>query len=437
MARLLSRLPTLTDPLLNEQIHAARIYGMNVFVLPKPAFQRQYAEVCVNYGSNDTTFIPHGADASVSVPAGVAHFLEHKMFEKPWGDAFSAFASFGASANAYTTNNSTSYQFWSLDNYDKGLDLLMEVVFAPYFTKESVEKEKNIIAQEISMYEDQPEWRIFRETLGRLYKKHPVRLDIAGTYESIRAIDENVLYMCHKNFYCPENATLFIAGDFEPDETLELAQSVIEKHVDVGREPPIRIRPNEPPDVHGDVRINLPVPTPLLNIGWKDNHLLNGRDLIKREIACAFLLDVTFGKSSDFFAQVHKQGLTDDLSFSYEAWPDYAFSIVGAESDNPNVLNEMILEEVNRVRMYGVDPAEFERKRKAALGRFITVFRSFESVAMSQIRLSNLGEDLFSYGSILESLDISDIDASMDCLAQGMKVSVIVANEEGAQKNGR
>ena len=146
-------------------------------------------------------------------------------------------------------------------------------------------------------------------------------------------------------------------------------------------------------------------------------------------MACAFFLDITFGKSSDFFAQVHKQGLTDNLSFSYEAWPDYAFSIVGAESENPDVLNEMILEEVNRVGMDGVDAAEFERKRRAALGRFITVFSSFESVGMSQIRLSNLGENLFSYGSILESLDISDIDASMDCLAQGMKVSVIVANE--------
>jgi predicted Zn-dependent peptidase len=430
MAKLLRRLPVLKNRLLDEEIHAAVISGMNVFVLPKRGFRRQYAEICVNYGSNDNVFIPHGAESPVCVPPGVAHFLEHKMFEKSWGDAFSAFASFGASANAYTTNNPTSYHFWSLDNYDKGLELLAEVVFVPYFTKESVEKEKNIIAQEINMYEDQPDWRIFRETLGRLYKEHPVRLDIAGNYESIQQIDENILHVCHENFYCPENTTLFMAGDFDPDQVLELAGKVIAKYVHAPRKPPVRVRPDEPSNVDCDVRISLPVPTPLLNVGWKDNHLLNGREMLKREIACTFLLDIMFGKSSDFFAEVHNRGLTDDLGFSYEAWPDYAFAIVSAETEDPDALNEMILAEAERIQEEGIDEREFERKKKAALGRFITVFRSFESVAMSQIRLSSLGEDLFSYGTVIESLNIFDINASMDCLAQGMKVSVIVANEE-------
>ena len=166
MMLLLNRLTTLKDDLLNEEIHGAIIDGITVFVLPKKGFRRKYAEVFINYGSNDNAFIPYGTQAPVHVPPGIAHFLEHKMFEKPWGEAFSAFASIGASANAYTGNNYTSYLFWTLENYEKALELLMEVVFSPYFTDETVEKEKGIISQEIRMYEDQPSSRLFKETIS-------------------------------------------------------------------------------------------------------------------------------------------------------------------------------------------------------------------------------------------------------------------------------
>ena len=423
------KLPTLTDDFLKEEIYCADICGVNVFFLPKPKFRRRYAELCVNYGSNDNVFVPRGRAEPVEVPAGVAHFLEHKMFEKPWGDAFSAFSSIGASANAYTSNNYTSYHFVTLDNYDKGLALLMEVVFSPYFTEESVEREKRIIAQEIGMYEDQPNWRLLRETLARLYPEHPVGLDISGTYESIQQIHKDTLYLCHENFYSPANCVLFMAGDFDPDQALNLAAEIIEGYVKDPGNSPCRIRPHGTGSVGEGAEIMMSVPTPLLQIGWKDRRLFDGRKIVIRELACAFLLDIMFGKTSEFFEEVYDQGLTDDLIFSYEAWPDYGFTIVSAETEKPEILKEMIFEQVERIRTRGLDEQDFERKKNAALGRFITMFRSFEVISQSQIRLLGLGENIFSYRSILEGLDISDVYASFDSLDPDMSVSVIIANE--------
>jgi len=432
MILLVRRLTTLRDDLLDEEIHGAVIDGITVFVLPKRRFRRKYAEVFINYGSNDNVFIPHGTENQAQVPPGIAHFLEHKMFEKPWGEAFSAFAGIGASANAYTGNNYTSYLFWTLENYEKALELLMEVVFVPYFTDETVEKEKGIIAQEIRMYEDQPSSRLFRETMSALYLKHPIRLDIAGTEDSIQKISKDLLYLCHKNFYCGANASLFMAGDLDPNEGFDWAARIISRFVPEPRKVPFRVRPDEPVEVGENVRISMPVPTPLLQIGWKDNSPSNGKELVRRELATTLLLDIMFGKSSSFFTRVYQEGLADDLSYSYEAWPDYAFALVSAESEKPDLLNEMILNEIDRVRREGVSGADFTRKKKAALGRFITLFNSFDAVGQTQVHLFKVGQDVFSFGSMLQSLDIDSVLAGIDSLDANSNVSVIISNNKAS-----
>jgi len=425
----------LRDELLKEEIHGAVIDGIKVFVLPKKGFRRKYAEISFEYGSNDNTFIPNGSGEPVNVPAGIAHFLEHKMFEKPWGEAFSAFAGLGASANAYTANNYTSYLFWTLENFPKALDLLMEVVFSPYFTDESVEREKRIITQEIRMYQDQPGSRLLRETLSSLFLKHPVRLDIAGTESSIQQVTKELLYLCHTNFYCSANASLFIAGDFDPEQVLDLAAGIITRRGLKPCKPPFRIRPEEPHDVGESVRLTMPVPTPLLQIGWKDVSLKEGRELIMHETSVNMLLELMFGGSSSFFSKVQEEGLTDRISFSYEAWPDYAFAVVGAETTDPDRLMGMVFDEIERVKSTGVDPNDFERLKRTMLGRFITLFDSFDTVGQLQMRLSDIGEDVFSYGTMLKELDLDSVMAGLACFRPERSVTTVITGD-GKHQNG-
>jgi predicted Zn-dependent peptidase len=249
----------LRDESLKEEIHRSKTRGMNVFVMPKPGFRRKYAEISIRYGSNDNAFHVPGKGL-IELPPGIAHFLEHKMFEKSWGEAFGAFARLGASANAYTANNYTAYLFWTLNNLRDALELLFRVALEPYFTEESVAKEQDIIGQEIRMYNDNPGSRLEREVLQALYLEHPVRIDIAGTEESIRRIDKDLLYTCHGAFYRPSNMALFVGGDVRPEEVFEIAERSLEGY-DPG-EPVIRARPSEPPEVGRDAVVYLPVPVP-------------------------------------------------------------------------------------------------------------------------------------------------------------------------------
>lgn len=421
---------------LREEIHVATFDGMPVFVMPKGGFRRKYAEIIINYGSNDNAFILPDENTRVEVPPGIAHFLEHKMFEKQWGDAFSAFAEIGASANAYTGNNHTSYVFWTLDNFDKALKILFEVVFEPYFTEQTVEKEQGIIAQEIRMYDDQPSARLLRETLQALYWHHPVRLDIAGTEESIRKITKELLYLCHTNFYRPSNASLFVAGDFDPREIFDVVADLVSNFTLPQGAAPKRLRPEEPESVRGDAEVFLPVPTPLVQVGWKDVPAKgSGEALVRQEIATSVLLDVIFGKSSPFFTRVYEKGLVDDINYSYEAWPDYAFAILGAESPEPERLCDLVHEEIQRLLSDGIGRADFERIKKAALGRYVSLFDAFDLIGETQAHLYQVGLDVFSYGEILKGLSMEEVSSRLKALDPNHSVRVIVKNPNA--KKGR
>ncbi len=416
----------LKDDLLKEEIVSARIGGLRVFVLPKRGFRRKYAEIFVHYGSNDNAFVPPGGE-KVEVPPGIAHFLEHKMFEKEWGEAFSEFARIGASANAFTSNNYTSYLFWTLNSWKEALRLLFEVAFRPYFTKESVAKEQNIIGQEIRMYNDEPGARMVRETLESLYQKHPVRIDIAGTEKSIAAITKDLLYLCHGTFYCPENMGLFLAGDISPDEVFEVAGKLLGEFGTKCKGAPERVRPEEPPSVGQDSEVALPVPVPMIQMAWKDKPTLkDSHALIQNELGASMLLDILFGKSSEFFTKVYEEGLLDDISASYEAWPDYAYAAVAAQTTRPEELADRVQEEIERARKAGVSEDDFIRTKKASVGRFVTLFDSFDTVGEMQAHLDDIGLDIFSYGRALEALSIGDVNNKLDMLQKDKSVKVII-----------
>jgi len=416
-----------TDEVLKESIHETEFQGLKVFFMPKKGFRRKYAEIFVRYGSNDNSFVPPGEKMAVEVPFGIAHFLEHKMFEKPWGEAFSAFARLGGSANAFTSNNYTSYLFWTVENFPENLRLLFEVVTRPYFTDESVRKEQGIIAQEIRMYKDEPASRLLRETLKTLFLRHPVRVDVAGTEESIREIKTDLLYLCHRSFYCPENMALFAAGDMQPEVFFRIVEGLAREFLSECRGTPRRLRPSEPPGVGEGAQIFLPVPTPLIEIGWKvEPSPSGGKALVEQEVSGVLLLDILFGKSSAFFTKVYEMGLVDDLSYSYEVWPDYAFGILGTESPEPEKLWGLVHEEIRRVKREGFPEEDFHRVKRAALGRYVTLFDSFDSVGEMQVHLSPFGQDVFSYGRMLDNLTLDQVTERLREFSDDRLVRVIV-----------
>ncbi len=416
---------------LNEKIQHAQIDGLTVFVLPKKGFHRKYAEIFVRYGSNDNVFVVPGQDRATEVPAGIAHFLEHKMFEKKWGDALTAFSALGSSANAYTANNYTSYMFHTLDNFGPCLELLLEVVFKPYFNAESIEREAKVIAQEIRMYNDVPEARLMRAIMEGLYLVHPVRLDIAGTEESIRHINKDLLNLCHEIFYTPGNMSLFVAGDVDPAWVFESVSGMLSAPGSDFRQPE-RVRPCEPDRVGPDTSIRLPVPTPLLQVGWKGP--VSGCDavqLVSSEMSLALLMDVMFGRSSGLFSQVYEDGLADDLIYASEVWPDYSFVTVASQSMFPHKLADRIRQEVERVRRHGIDAVDFARVKKAAAGRYVTLFDSFDLVGEVQVHLHDIGLDIFAYRDILEGIDLDSAMAALDFLNNDRSLGVIVENGRG------
>ncbi len=428
----------LRDGDLNEEIVSFTVSGLRVYVLPKPGFRRKYAEMFVRYGSNDNEFVPPGGER-VEVPPGIAHFLEHKMFEKEWGEAFSEFAKFGASANAYTSNNYTSYLFWTLDNWKECLRLLFEVAFSPYFTEESVEKEQHIIGQEIRMYNDDPGSRLIRDTLQSLYLKHPVRIDIAGTEKSIGTITKDLLYLCHGAFYRPPNMALYMAGDLTPAEVFEAAGAFMEKYRGrAGAESGMveRIRPPEPRETGQGSVVNLPVPVPMVQVAWKDRPAgLDSATLIRDEIAASTLLDILFGKSSEFFSKVYEEGLVDELSASYEAWPDYAHAAVAAQTMRPEELSVRVQEEIERLRKIGVAEEDFARQKRASRGRFYTLFDSFDTVGEMHVHLQDIGQDVFSYGRALSALTLDDVNRKFDALLPDRSVRTIVRDPKRGKRN--
>ncbi len=419
----------LSDDFVKEEIVSTTVDGLRVYVLPKPGFRRKYAEMFVHYGSNDNSFV--SADGrQVEVPPGIAHFLEHKMFEKEWGEAFSEFAKFGASANAYTSNNYTSYLFWTLDTWKESLGLLLDVALTPHFTEESVVKEQGIIGQEIRMYNDEPGSRLVRETMESLYLRHPVRIDIAGTEQSISAITKDLLYLCHETFYRPANMALYLAGDLNPNEVFEVAGEYVRRYASKGPGKVVdRTRPDEPAEVGQDAEVSLPVPVPMVQIAWKDQPTQDPAALVQEELGASILLDILFGRSSEFFSKVYEEGLVDELSSTYESWPDYAYASVAAQTMRPEELVARVQEEVERVRKTGVSEEDFERAKRASTGRFYTLFDSFDTVGEMHVHLQDIGTDVFSYGRALRALTLDDVNRKFDALLPGRSVRTIVRDK--------
>ncbi len=353
--------------------------GMNVIIIPKNTTKKKYVIWGVNFGSIDNHFKVDGEE--IYIPDGVAHFLEHKMFEQENGkNSLDTLMALGIDANAYTTSDHTAYLFECTDHFYEGLDELMNYVQNPYFTNENVEKEKGIIAQEIRMYDDDPGWQLYMGILDCLYKNNPIKVDIAGTVESISKITPEVLYKCYNTFYALDNMTLVICGDFEPEKLLEEVKKRLTKNKTY--EKIERIYPEKEKTINKKyVEKNMNVSMPIFAIGIKDVSKMDS-EIVKKHIAIEILLNMIIGKSSDLYKKMYNQGLLlEEPSIDYEFSEEYAHIVISGQSNDSEEVYKMFKEEIENYKNNELNIDHFERIKKKIYGDYVVEYNSVSEIA--------------------------------------------------------
>ena len=398
--------------------------GLRVFLYPKEKSSTTYAIFSTKYGSIDSCFQRSDGPAPETVPEGIAHYLEHKLFESEDGDAFQRYAETGASANAYTSFENTSYLFSCTDRLYDSLEILLDFVQSPYFTEETVRKEQGIIGQEIKMYDDDPQWRVMFNYLRAMYHAHPIRQDIAGTVESIAQITPDHLYRCYRTFYNLHNMAFVLAGSFDVDRVCQLLDQML-KPCD-----PVTVRrvfPAEPAFVaRPRVEEALSVALPLFQFGYKlpGTAPRGEKDLAAAEV----LLEVLASEASPLFRRLLDSGLVNESSFASEFFEGegYATLMFGGESNDPEAVAAAITEELLRLRQEGIDPAAFERSRRSLYGQNLAALNSTASIANAILSLTFKGRELFSYIHALAGITVADVEQFLAGLPLEQQVLSIV-----------
>ena len=382
--------------------------GLKIFVMEKPDYNGAYALFGTKYGSVDTCFKIKGAESYTTVPEGIAHFLEHKLFESEELDAFERFAETGANANAYTSFDRTCYLFQCSGEFEKNLEILLDFVKAPYFTEETVQKEQGIIGQEIRMYQDSPDWQVLFNLLRGLYSKNPVRIDIAGTIESIAEINANLLYSCYNTFYNLSNMALAVAGNTTVEQVLEVADRLLEADEDVTVE---RTFLDEPSHIVKDyVEENLPVVTPVFAFGYKESHATPERTL-QEEVAMSVILDIVAGQMSPLYKELLDDGLVNNtFSTEYFHGYNYAAPLFSGESVNPREVAERIKKAIKDLQNKLITEEQFETVRKKQYGKTVRAFSDVDTVANALVISHFADEELFSEFEVIKSLELSFVN---------------------------
>ncbi|MFC7392608.1 EF-P 5-aminopentanol modification-associated protein YfmH [Scopulibacillus cellulosilyticus] len=382
--------------------------GLQLFILPKTGFNKTYAIFTTNYGSIDNHFKPLNQNDWLKVPDGIAHFLEHKMFEMPDGsDAFQAFGNQGASSNAFTSFTRTAYLFSSTSNIDKNLETLIDFVQTPFFKKESVEKEKGIIGQEIRMYNDTPDWRVYFGLISNMYHHHPIQIDIAGTIESISHITDDLLYDCYRTFYHPSNMMLFVVGPVNPDEVMDLVVKNQAGKDYTNQQPIERKYPEEPESVAKKSSvIKMGVQTPKSLIGFKERRVhRTGKEFMEHELSVQLLLELMFGKGTENYKSLVEDGLIDEtFSFEYTEEYEFGFSAIGGNTEDPEKLQNRLKQIIEEYKSGRLDSEAVERARKKRIGGMLRAFNSPEFIANQFTRYYFNETNLFDLIPVLESL---------------------------------
>lgn len=398
---------TLTNEFLQETYHKINHpSGLTIYVLPKEGYQTTYAVFGTDYGSVDTHFSTNGGK-EINVPEGIAHFLEHKLFESEELDAFERYAKTGASANAYTSFDKTCYLFSCSDNFEESLRILLDFVKHPYFTQQTVEKEQGIIGQEIKMYQDNPDWEVLFNLLRAAYKENPVRIDIAGTVDSIAQIDAQLLYDCYNTFYNNSNMVLAVAGNTTVEQVIEIADELLEKEETVKIE---KMLPGEDDGiVEAYTEKEMHVEVPKFNIGFKEK-LFDPKNL-KYSIAVSIALDLICSKTTDFYAELLEKELINS-SFGTEHFWGRGFNMIifGGESEKPEEVKAALLERIAFLKENGVEAEAFEAIRRKKYGNEVKCFNDVDALANGMVNMHFCGYGLFDIFDAYRSITKEDVE---------------------------
>ena len=393
---------------IKEKVYTEKLdNGLTTIIIPKKGVRKKYIIWGTHYGSNDSKFIVPGENEVTEVPKGVAHFLEHKMFEQENGrNSLDVLSSLGVNANAFTTNTHTAYLYECTDKFYEALDEFMDYVQHPYFTDENVEKEKGIIGQEIMMYDDYPEWKVYLNTLEAMYHNHPVKLDITGTIETISHIDKDILYKCYNTFYNPANMCMVICGDFEPNQILEEVKKRL-----VAKNPQgeiKRIYENEEDTIVKDrIEAKMDVSIPLFTIGIKCEPK-EQKEKVKHHISIDILLNMLIGESSDLYQELYKDGVILNMpSFEYDFTDDYAFILISGVARDPETLYAKLKDKIQEFKQNGLNEADFNRIKKMLYGEYVKEYNDVQSIARMFLSDFMKGVNSFYYLEEINGVDLS------------------------------
>ena len=380
--------------------------GLQVIIIPKKEIQKKYIIWATKFGSIDNTFIDSTTGEKVVIPDGVAHFLEHKMFEQKNGvDSLYVLMALGLDANAYTTNDHTAYLFECTDHFYEGLDELMDYVQNPYFTDQNVEKEKGIIGQEIGMYDDDPGWQLYINAMDCLYEKNPIKVDTAGTVETISGINPEMLYKCYNTFYHPSNMVLTVVGDFEPETILAEIKKRLKDNEARGEI--TRIYPEEKLEINKKyAEKEMEVSMPLFMIGFKDNIKDKYNEVVKRHIAIEIILNMLIGKSSNLYNELYKEGyLLSQPDLEYEFGNEYSHVLIGGQSKDPRKVYGKIAKKIQEMKNNDINVQEFERIKKKIYGDYAVEYNNVADIGRMFTSDYIKGINSFEYMDKFEEID--------------------------------
>ncbi|HIS65456.1 MAG TPA: insulinase family protein [Candidatus Avoscillospira avistercoris] len=418
---------------LRETFYEERLpNGLLIRVIPRPDFAKTYSFFATDFGSIDTKFTMDGK--VYETPAGVAHYLEHKLFDMPDGNVMQQFSALGGSPNAFTGYSMTAYHVESTENWRENLELLLRYVSTPYFTEESVEKERGIIAQEIRMYEDSSGSRMYENLFAALYQHHPIRVPIAGTVESIQDITAQTLYDCHKAFYDPSNMMLCVAGPVNPELVVESARNILPKTPGGvgGRD----YGPAEPLTAEKMARVeqNMEVSMPGFTVAFRCDTPKTGADILRQELVGDLAAELLVGESTAFYTKLYEDGLIDcDFSAGYEGVKTLGMLSIGGDSNEPERVVDAVLKEAERLGREGADEALFQRLKRSAFGRRIRELDSFENICYRMCQSTFEGAFYYDFPDLYRSITLDETVRMIrdTVVPQRAALSLIYPNAKG------
>ena len=394
---------------IGESVHRETLpNGLQVCVVPKPGYAKKYAFFATRYGGMDTRFQLNGR--WLDTPAGIAHYLEHKMFDTREGNALQELAKNGAEPNAFTSNAMTGYYFDSTGHFEENLRILLSFVSIPYFTDESVAKEQGIIGQEIRMIEDNPDFQIYTRMMQALYSRSTARTAIAGTVESISHITAETLYDCHRAFYTPSNMILTVVGDVDPIHVVDLARRVLPRE---GGQVIPRDYGDEPEAVaERETSLAMEVSCPQFLAGFKCRPAADGEDYLRTAVLGDMACDILLGDSSPLYLRLYDQGLINtSFGGAFEMLPGIAYLYAGGDSKDARAVAAEIQKEADRLVREGIGEDFYQQVRRAAFGSNLRGLNSFENIAVSLTEGYFHGYDPLRFPQVFDSISKEDVRA--------------------------